>query len=395
MREGHRSRTRRAAGLTLAALAAAAPMGLADLAPGEPWALAVGLLGGLATLVALRARGNALGPRHVLDAALPLAGLAFLVLACFDPLALPDRVRWVTHPLAGAAGAVAVWGLHHLPGVTRGAWAAGALAGLVAGGLAAWAGFGSVVLLAPATILLSAWWAIREVPDPVRPGDDPLDSYFPWASVPARRAWPGLPEALLRAPATLGYLAVGWSVFLAWGEQTRDGFGLDQRAVEPFLYEIPDLTRAPLEAALSLATAPFLNHDLVQFVYVTALLALFGLAVEVREGTGRAAAVFLASGLAGAIAAGVLLHALVAALPDVAFFEEAWRRTWSGGSAGAFGLMGALASRARASWPLLGFFVFWEANVGWFYLQSYTPAFHLTALAVGFWIGRRWTPPDA
>ena len=97
---------------------------------------------------------------------------------------------------------------------------------------------------------------------------------------------------------------------------------------------------------------------------------------------------FFGTTLAGALVAGLLLHALYPEHWNTAFAEHAWNRTWSGGSAGTFGLLGALAARARRPLPLLALFVLWEANVVWWYLREYTPAFHLTALAVGFLVAR-------
>lgn len=389
------ARTRLATGLTAGAVAAVPPIALADLAPLELVALAGAVLAGLAALAYLGRYGPRFGPRHLLDVALPLAALLLLALSLFDPLDLPDRVRLVTHPLLGLAAATGLWGLARLPGTDRIYWVAGLVAGLAVGALTALWTASSLVLLAPTVATLLAWRTVREVPDPIRPDNDPLDPYVPWATVEAARPWPGWLGLPLRAPATLAYLVGTWAAMLAWGEETSGGLGLDTGRFEPWLYEIPELSQAPMEAAVSLVTAPFLNHDLVQLVYVTALLILFVLVFEAREGTVRAVGVFLLAGLAGALAAGVLLHGLIALVPDVGWVEHAWERTWSGGSAGAFGLMGAFAARARRPAPLMGFFVFWELNVGLWYLRSYTPAFHLTALAVGYVLARRVWPSPA
>ncbi len=140
-------------------------------------------------------------------------------------------------------------------------------------------------------------------------------------------------------------------------------------------------------------TAPWLNHNLVQLAYVTALLLLVGLPFEAREGTARTVALFFGTTFAGAVAAGLLLHALYPEVWHNRFAERAWERTWSGGSAGAFGLIGATAARAPVPWPLLGLAIFWEANVVWWYLREYTPAFHLSALLVGFLVTRYALPP--
>jgi hypothetical protein len=94
------------------------------------------------------------------------------------------------------------------------------------------------------------------------------------------------------------------------------------------------------------------------------------------------------------VIAGVLLHLLYPEVLDNAFLAHAWERTWSGGSAGCFGLMGAIAARARRPWVLLGLFAAWEINVVVWYLRQYTPAFHLSALATGF-VALRYAGPIA
>ncbi len=341
-----------------------------------------------------------IGPRHVLDLALPLAALVVLVLAVAQPLGLPGALAWLTHPLLGACLAVAWLGQGRLVG-RQGAsgWLGDGLSALAGGlvwltlvtvlGLAAPMGYLGLVVAT-----LAAWWGVWPADDPVRPGPSPLRPYVPWGQFQARR-WPTWPRVPLRAPASLVYLMVSWGLFLWLGQPQADGFGLDTTAYEAYLYSIPQLTQAPLDAAGSLVTALFLNHDDVQLIYVTVLLGLFGVPFEVKEGTGRTTAIFAVTGLLGALVAGVLLYGLVALYPEVGFFEQAWQRTWSGGSAGAFGLMGALAARARRPGPLFAFFVFWELNVGAWFLRSYTPAFHLTALATGYLLARYLLDPPA
>ena len=215
---------------------------------------------------------------------------------------------------------------------------------------------------------------------------------LPWAGE-AGRSWPGwrvLPRA---APFVLGYLVASWLLFLPAAEPVPGNWVIDTDRVRPFLFAIPDLSRNFFRALPALATAPWLNHNLVQLVYVSALLLLVGLPFEAREGTARAAGLFFGTAFAGALVAGLLLHALYPEVWATPFAEKAWERTWSGGSAGAFGLMGATAARARVPWPMLGAFVLWEAAVVLLYLREYTPAFHLTALLAGFLVTRCALPP--
>ncbi len=366
--------------------------------------VAVAALAALAAAAGRKAIAERVGPRHVLDLVLPFSALVVLVFAVWDTLSLPDALALVTHPLLAASLTVAVLATTRLDrgdGRRSGhqgwrvlalAFALGALAWSLlvpVAGLPAW--LVSLVLLVG---VLAVWGLVWPVEDPVHPGRHPASPYVPWGEVPGRpwpSAWHRVP---VRAPATVGYLVASWALFLHLGDPgVRGWWGLDQARYEAFLFEIPDLSRAPLAAAASLVTSPFLNHDHIQLIYVTALLVLFGLPFEVREGTPRAVLVFAATGLAGALVAGLLLHGIHPLFQGHPVVDHAWERTWSGGSVGAFGLMGALAARARRWWPAFGFFVFWELNVGAWYLRSYTPAFHLTALVVGFLVARRWLAP--
>ncbi|MPZ98043.1 MAG: rhomboid family intramembrane serine protease [Dehalococcoidia bacterium] len=205
---------------------------------------------------------------------------------------------------------------------------------------------------------------------------------LPWADGTGRhwRGWARLPSM---APFTLAYLVVSWALFLVVVEPGTEFARLHVETIDSFRFHIPDLGENRAHAIRSLL-APLLHHDRVQIVYVTVLLVLFGVLFELREGTRYTVLIFVGATFAGALVAGVVLHALYPELAAGAFFDEAWHRTWDGGSAGCFGLMGALAGRARISWPLLLVFALWETGVALFYLKSYTPAFHVTALLVGY-----------
>lgn len=369
---------------------------LSGLAPTSPTylvgfgLLAVAALGSLAVWPRATRR---LGPKHVLDVLLLFQALLLAVFAIYRGLDLPPELFLVVAPFVGAthgglrtAAAELATGPHLEPRAFS-AWSQGAVAGPLL-----WlffAAFGAPVfaLLVLGASALAAFLLLRRVPDPTRPGPGPLAAAAPWGTVPGR-AVPRGPRRLLAAPFLALYVVLSWILFLPFARPQEGFLVIEEGPWQAFLYQIPNLTRDPLLALRSLLTAPFLNLDSVQLVYVTALLALFGFAFEAREGVWRTVLVFFAATFAGAIVAGLLLHAIYPAVWDNAFFERAWTRSWSGGSAGAFGLMGALAARARLPWPLLGFFVFWELNVGWFFLRSYTPAFHLTALATGFLLTR-------
>ena len=185
---------------------------------------------------------------------------------------------------------------------------------------------------------------------------------MPWTDGTGRpwRGWLRLP---FTAPFVILYVTVSWVLFLPAAEPSNGTHVIDKERLDRSLYHIADLTENFPRLLQSLITAPFLNHNDVQLVYVTILLLLFGIVFEAREGTLRTVMLFLGTTLTGALVAGVLLHIIYPDIADNAFFERAWTRTWSGGSAGCFGLMGALAARARRPWLLLELFAVWELSV--------------------------------
>lgn len=242
-------------------------------------------------------------------------------------------------------------------------------------------------VLALLAFMAFSFGVLRRLPDPVHPGRTPLRAFLPWASYAGRaprRGW----RRFVSFPFLLTYLIASWALFVPNAEPADGFYRLRPDWVSDYTYEIPELSSDPRIAFRSLATAPWLNHHSVQLVYVTVLLALAGFVFEAREGTRRTVLVFFATTLAGALTAGLLLHVIYPGISTHPFFQRAWEAEWSGGSAGAFGLMGALAARAKRPSLLLAFFIFWELNVGWWYLRSFTPAFHLTALATGFVLAR-------
>ncbi len=251
--------------------------------------------------------------------------------------------------------------------------------------------FGMLTILAT---LILALFLIRRLPDPFVSGDSPLRPVTPWGDWSGRtlrRPW-----HLTFAPFVPIYLVVSWVVFFAMGPQPHESEILalttdklrDVWIFDHLYFRLPDLVEAPWLAVSSIVTAPWVNIHLVQLVYVSLLLVIFGWIFEIREGTVRFIMVFFATSAIGAIIAGLLHWVLYPGILDTQLLRQAQGMLWTGGSAGAFGIMGAVAARARVWWALLGFFVVWELNVGWWYLESFTPAFHLSALMAGFLLTR-------
>jgi hypothetical protein len=190
-----------------------------------------------------------------------------------------------------------------------------------------------------------------------------------------------------------GYLVLSWLLFVPLSDDDGGKYKIDEERVDAYVYRVPDITEDFFHALRSLVTAPFLNHDSLQLVYVTLLVLLFGVIFEIREGARTTVLVFFGSTFFAAIFGGVLLHLVYPGLWDASFLETAWGRTWSGGSAGCFGLMGGLAARAHKPWLLLGMFALWEIFIEYVNLRSYTTVFHFAALFAGFVAIRYLIPP--
>lgn len=225
-------------------------------------------------------------------------------------------------------------------------------------------------------------------------GRSRIARFLPWADGSGREigSWRRLP---LMAACSLGYLIVSWVLFVPLAEKDGDKYELDGDRFEPFVFRIPDLSENLPRALRSLLTAPFINHDSLQLVYVTALVLLFGVIFEVREGPLATALVFFGATLVAAVIGGVILHLVYPELWETSTLETAWRRKWSGGSPGCFGLMGGLAARARSPWLFLGFFGLWEVFIWSVNLRDYTSVFHFAALLTGYLAVRHLVPPRA
>lgn len=233
----------------------------------------------------------------------------------------------------------------------------------------------------------------------------------PPAALPRTGAWKTSLAKLAIAPVSLLYIAITWALFIPLAHQGDGKYDIDLEKVAPYVYRIPDLSDDFPRALRSLATAPFFNHDSIQLVYVTILVLLYVVRFEARAGSRRTALFFVIGLVSGAFGAGIALHLLYPEVTSAPMYAYAWERTWSGGSAGCFGVMGALAARSRRPWVFLGWAVLWDLHwpylralasgaggpqfdlVWWHVPHSFTSVFHLIALAVGYVLARFWLKP--
>lgn len=221
-----------------------------------------------------------------------------------------------------------------------------------------------------------------------------IGNVIPWHGS-ALDYYPRLATAPRRCPAVILYSLVSIAFFLPTARRVPGNYVTNQDPVRHLFYAIPDLSQHVGLALRSLFTAPFFNHNAVQLVYVILLLLLFGIPFEYHEGWWRTVLIFFATSFVGAVSAGLLLHFIYPNILASQFLEQDWERSWSGGSAGCFGIMGATAARAPVPWPMLLLVVAWEATVVAVYLREYTPAFHLSALVAGFLMARYVIRPPA
>jgi len=219
-----------------------------------------------------------------------------------------------------------------------------------------------------------------------------VKTFLPWTDGTGKR-WRGWKLLPLTIPFVIIYNIVAWVVFVPAADKRGRHYWIDDDTVGHLLFQIPNLTADPRQAVLSIVTGPWINHDSLQLIYVTALLLLFGAVFEVREGTIRLMLIFFSTSFVAALFSGFLLHLIYPHIWDIRFFEIAWNRNWTGGSAGCFGLLGALAARARRPWMLVSLFVAWECFIWWVNLRNYTSVFHFSAMATGFAITCWWLPP--
>jgi hypothetical protein len=221
-----------------------------------------------------------------------------------------------------------------------------------------------------------------------------IAQFLPWADGTGRAvgSWRRLP---LTVACSAVYLVVSWLLFVPFAYDAGDKYKIDGDRVEPYVFQVPDLSENFPKALRSLLTAPFINHDSLQLVYVTVLVLLFGVIFEVREGPLTTVLVFFGTTFAAAVIGGALLHLIYPELWGASFLETAWERKWSGGSPGCFGLLGGLAARSRQPWLLLGLFGLWEVFILYVNLRDYTSVFHFIALFTGYLVVRYLIPPPA
>ena len=149
-------------------------------------------------------------------------------------------------------------------------------------------------------------------------------------------------------------------------------------------FRVPELGDEPAKAISTILVAPFFNHSLDQLVYTTAFLLLFGLRVEAQIGPARTFVAFMGTTFAAAVIGSAFLHAVYPDVFERDPFAQAWNREYSGGSAGALGLAGVFAALSARPLLWLAAFVAWELGLGYFYLENFTPGFHIAALLTGF-----------
>lgn len=220
--------------------------------------------------------------------------------------------------------------------------------------------------------------------------------------------WTRCRTKLAAVPISVLYVVATWALFVPLANRVDGTYAIDLDRVSPYVYRIPDLSADFPRAVRALATAPFLNHDGIQLVYISILVLIFGLRFERREGARRTALFFVVGLVSGAFGAGMFLHLIYPEITSAPMYAYAWERSWSGGSAGCFAVMGALAVRSRRPWLFLGLTVLWDLYwpylrvwaagssgpqfdlVWWHVLHSFTSVFHLIALSVGYLVARFW-----
>lgn len=189
----------------------------------------------------------------------------------------------------------------------------------------------------------------------------------------------------LSAPFVTVYIVASWLIFLPQAEPAGSwGYETPGDELATWLYAIPDLYEDTGAALLAMVTAPWVHRSTVQLVFVSMALLIFGTRLEHREGTARTAIIFFSATTIAAVTAAALLHLVYPDVIQTSALDTAWERTWGGGSAGTFGVIGALVGRAQRPWPLIGLVVLWEGSFALLVYQDYVPALHIPAFICGF-----------
>lgn len=201
-------------------------------------------------------------------------------------------------------------------------------------------------------------------------------------------------ETLKSRTFTFGYLLIIWILvwLLDFGSTRNCGptwqlqFICDQSVWMNKIYS------EPFNYFLSFFTATFFHNGLDHILFVTVVgFLIIVQAFEVRNGTLPAIIIFFTSMVFICTLMGFLINWGFTHWPEISFFDLGMKRSWMGGSAGAFGVFGALSHNSRQRWItfiIIG--IFETINLTFYGINLQISVIHTLCAIYGFTVWGIW-----
>jgi hypothetical protein len=200
-------------------------------------------------------------------------------------------------------------------------------------------------------------------------------------------------EILKSRKFTFFYLTIIWSLIaiLDFGS-TRDCGPTWQLA---FICEqsvwLSKMFQTPFLFMLSSFTATLFHNGLDHILFVTIMVFLVMQNFEARNGTLATIFIFFSAMLFVAILMGFVINWGYSNWPDIEFYSLGIKRSWMGGSAGAFGVFGALSHNSRKPWGIFIIIgIFETLNLIFYGINFQISVGHYLSLVYGFTVWGLW-----
>ena len=216
---------------------------------------------------------------------------------------------------------------------------------------------------------------------------------WPWCAVDGRPLRPL--ELLLSRKFSILYLAVIWVLWLGLvpgGKFDCIEFGGRLGCVGGLWPE--EIISKPLKFLFSLVVAPWFHHDGGEHIFFVTCFGfmIFVQSFEVREGSVKTFLIFFTSIAFAGILVALAMNMGDMLWPDNEIINQGMGRSWIGGSAGFFGIIGASAHQSNSRWLVILIAVIFET---WNYythgISTFTSVAHMMSMAYGFLIWGWWT----
>jgi len=199
-------------------------------------------------------------------------------------------------------------------------------------------------------------------------------------------------ELFMSRKFSYGYIAIIWAIWLGHGVGPLDncvelGGGLScTGGIWP-----KDILRSPLRFISAILIGPIFHNSTEHILFITGTFLWLVQSFEVRVGAIRTFILFL---ICTAIAATLVSAGMVIAghfWPKDPNLISGFSRTWMGGSAGLFGIIGASSHQSRRIWVVPAIAITFETWNHFLHGTSmFTSIGHMVAMTAGFLIWGWW-----